>query len=35
MRKFAMWLFNNIPLGKLAPYVFGFIVGRVPKKVDK
>ena len=32
MRKFAMWLVNNIPLGRLAPYVFGFAIGRMPKK---
>ena len=34
MRKFAMWLVNNVPLGKLAPYVFGFAIGSCPKKLN-
>lgn len=34
MRKFAMWLVNNVPLGKLAPYVFGFAIGSHPKKMN-
>lgn len=35
MRKFAMWLVDNVYLGKLAPYVFGFAIGRMPKKIDE
>ena len=35
MRKFALWLVNNVPLGRLAPYIFGFSIGRMPKRVDK
>lgn len=35
MRRFAMWLVDNVPLGKLAPYIFGFAIGRMPKKMDK
>jgi len=27
MRKIAMWLINNIPLGKLAPHIFGYAIG--------
>ena len=33
MKEFAMWLVNNVYLGRLAPYVFGFAVGRMPKKI--
>jgi hypothetical protein len=33
MQKFLMWIIWNIPLGKFAPYVFGLVVGRAPKKV--
>jgi hypothetical protein len=30
----AAWVFGNIPLpGFLAPYVFGLIIGRRPRKV--
>jgi hypothetical protein len=35
MKRFAMWLVNNVPLGKLAPYVFGFAIGRMPKRINK
>ena len=27
MKRFAMWLMLNVPLGKLAPYVMKFAVG--------
>jgi len=27
MRKVAIWLINNIPLGKLAPHVLGYAIG--------
>lgn len=30
-----MWLVWNVPLGKLAPYVFGFAIGRMPKKINR
>lgn len=33
MRKILFWIVNNIPLGKLAPYVFGLALGRKPQKV--
>jgi hypothetical protein len=33
MRKFLMWLVWNVPLGSLAPYVFGLAVGKIPKKI--
>lgn len=26
-RKIAMWLIFNIPMGKIAPIVFGFAIG--------
>lgn len=32
MNRFLLWLVFNIPLGKLAPYVFGLAVGRKPEK---
>jgi hypothetical protein len=28
----AAWLFDHVPLGAAAPYVFGFIIGRWPKR---
>jgi len=33
MRAIALFLFNHIPLGKAAPYVFNFIIGN--KKYKK
>ena len=27
MRKIAMWIINNIPVGRLAPHIFGFAIG--------
>lgn len=32
MRKILFWIVNDIPLGKLAPYVFGLALGRKPQK---
>ena len=32
MSRFLLWLVDNVPLGKLAPYVFGLAIGRLPKK---
>ena len=32
MRSFLFWLLENVPLGKLAPYVLGIAVGRMPKR---
>lgn len=32
MRKIALWIFNNIPLGKLAPYILGYAIGSTPKR---
>jgi len=33
MRRFIWWVFNNIPLGRLAPWVFGLAIGRRPRKI--
>lgn len=34
MKTFCKWLWNtDIPLGRLAPYVMGGMIGRWPKKV--
>ena len=33
MNKIGWWLFNNVPMGKLAPYWFGMLIGRWPRKV--
>ena len=27
MRKLAMWLINNVPVGPLAPYIFAYAIG--------
>lgn len=27
------WIIDNIPLGRLAPYVFGLAIGRKPKRI--
>ena len=36
MNKFLLWLVFNVPLGRLAPHVFGLAVGRKPvKRSDK
>lgn len=32
MRNFCMWLFDNVPLGPLAPWVFGLAIGRWPRE---
>ncbi|MBQ0112239.1 MAG: hypothetical protein KBT03_03825 [Bacteroidales bacterium] len=29
----AWWIFDNIPLGKLAPWYFGLLIGRMPHKI--
>ena len=31
--KFWMWLFDTVPLGPLAPWVFSKAIGRKPTKV--
>lgn len=33
MRKIAMWLVWNVPLGGFAPMVFGFAVGKKGRKL--
>lgn len=35
MRKVLFWIVDNIPLGKLAPYVFGLALGSKPQKVKE
>lgn len=35
LRKIAWRLFNNVRLGPMAPWVFGFAIGRKPKRVDE
>lgn len=34
MRRLAMWLVWNVPMGRLAPWVLGFAMGRRPHRVD-
>lgn len=29
--KFAIWLLDNVYLGRFAPYVLGLALGRLPK----
>lgn len=31
MRRFFMWLVWHVPLGRLAPWVLGLAIGRVPE----
>lgn len=33
MSGFLLWLVNNVPLGPLAPWVFGLAIGRMPRRV--
>lgn len=33
MRAMGWWLFNYIPLGRLAPWVLGLLVGSRPRRV--
>jgi hypothetical protein len=35
MRRFAMWLVLNVPLGRLAPWGFGFAVNSRPRKATE
>jgi hypothetical protein len=35
MTKFLFWVIKNIPLGRLAPYVFGLAIGRKPQRVER
>lgn len=31
MKRFFMWLVWRVPLGRLAPWVLGLAIGRVPR----
>lgn len=33
MRRFLFWLIDNVPLGPIAPWVFGLAIGRMPRRV--
>lgn len=33
MNGFLFWLVDNVPLGRLAPWVFGLAIGRLPRRV--
>ena len=35
MRHLLFWLFDNVPLGPLAPWVFALALWRWPKKMKK
>lgn len=35
LRRAAMWLVFNVPLGKLAPWMMGFALNSRPRKVRK
>ena len=35
MNRFLLWVIDNIPLGFLAPYVFGMAIGRKPIIIKK
>lgn len=32
MSKILFWLLDNVPLGRLAPWVMGLALGRVPRQ---
>ena len=34
IRKFLMWLVWNVPLGRVAPWVFGLAIGRMPYRLE-
>jgi hypothetical protein len=34
LRRFAMWLVWNVPLGRMAPHVMGFAMGSKPIAVE-
>lgn len=31
--RFLMWLIDNVPMGRFAPWVFGLAIGRWPHRV--
>ena len=31
MRRFAIWLVDNVPMGRLAPYVLGYALNSKPE----
>lgn len=33
-RRLAMWLVWNVRLGRFAPHVFGFAIGRKGRRID-
>lgn len=33
MRTFLFWLIDNVPLGRLASWVFGLAIGSMPRRV--
>ncbi|KKK64489.1 hypothetical protein LCGC14_2983660 [marine sediment metagenome] len=33
LRRLALWAFDRIPLGSLAPYVMGLMLDRMPERV--
>lgn len=35
MRKMLLWIVDNVPLGKLAPWVFALAIGKMPRKKEK
>jgi hypothetical protein len=35
IRQFLFWLVWNVPLGRLAPWVMGIAMGRMPRKVEE
>lgn len=35
MRKLLIWLIWRVPLGILAPWVFGLVVGRMPHRAEE
>jgi len=34
MKNFGWWIFENIPLGILAPHFFGWLIGSKPVRIE-
>lgn len=34
MRIFLLWLVDNVPLGRLTPYIFGMAIKSKPVKIE-
>lgn len=35
MKRPLLWIVDNVPLGFLAPWVFGLAIGKMPRRVKQ